>query len=1302
MSINVTGPDGRVHTFANGTSSADIERHMRRTYGAAPAQRQATARAAQALDRRPATPQRQRSLWERFDDRLQDSLQNSYGALARAVVTPRDTSDRTTTSVVRDPETGQVVQRRTSTGAERRAIREGIAASERQRRSDLDARTQGDEWYRAPGGAVGQAAAGVATIGGELVGAALDPTSWINAGRTVVTRLSFGAASNAASDGLAQGSDLSTGVAEDWDTNRTLLAAATGGGLSLTTDLVGMGAKAAARRFMRQPEADAAADLEIGDQLNLPALIEDEIVPTPPRVTLEEPTALPRNQQADEGIEVETPDGQLVNVPNRPEGGPEGSQRADGDPNPETGTWEDLNHSARKSPERVKAAIAHLADLQKAIKPEQVRAFLRLLDEGVDDAAEGIHINEDWVDWDAMGDPNVILGLQNAMAGIFKDVYDKAGDSVKTWKMQEQTAKQFGFTVSDAIKTHADITGEGGLSVRTGVIRDMALASDKAFADQLREVRAALAKGDKSGIPKLAESLNRTILMSAMDAGAGSEIARALQYRKRLGKPQFPANDLQAAMDELGSILNKGGDIGDDEALGKVLDELTDSYAKGGSAGMRQTIRKIRELGFWDYVGYYSTASLLSAPTTHIRNMTGTPIHALFQVGERYTAAGIGALRTAAGLGSRERVTFREANAYVGGVTQAWTEGLSLGFQAFKRGAPVTDARSSVMTGEQASVVPFAFSRERAEGWAANPTSPKVWADAAGTLVFAIQRTLGFRLSVATDEFFKAFGRKMQVNALAHREAAYRSAVAGPDKADAVYQDTLKRMQEQPTAEAFREAQLFFDGKTASERSQVFEPGSREEEMALILRSVDHRQMALDHAQLLTFQSHGPVTDALDKALNALPLVKHLYVNFVRTPIAILKAGMVDRNLVIGTLNTVGTKQGRAEFKAMWKSLTDEEEALARGGAEADLVIARQVVGSAVLGTLWLMWAGGGITGKQSPEERREGVLDYSVKLPNGTWVQYTGLSPLGEMIGLVADTANEFRKRDPEDNEAAAVMGALAAAVRNNIVNKSFLKGMSDFFELATGGSYGAPEDQTKSGEQIGNALVQAAVPRMVPGGSLLGRIAQDIDPVQRDARGFMENIWARIPLMSEQLAAKRDFMGRPLIRKPGERGAFQAFNTSSPNTDPLNRAMAALARENAGFSISATPKGDMKPDEYSRLLEVQGQLVRRDGLNMEEALRQLITTPEYMDAHPAGQAYQFKRVVERYREEGRRALSNPTSDFYMGTYAKRTGLKKWEERATSRSWSSDQAWGRATEFGLDPEDPEVRALHSTLFPEE
>jgi len=575
--------------------------------------------------------------------------------------------------------------------------------------------------------------------------------------------------------------------------------------------------------------------------------------------------------------------------------------------------------------------------------------------------------------------------------------------------------------------------------------------------------------------------------------------------------------------------------------------------------------------------------------------------------------------------------------------------------------------------------------------------------------LFETMRTLGFRPSVAADELNKALGRRMQLNALAYREAAYRSAIAKPEDADRVYSATLAALQEEPTAAAFRAAREYFAGRPSA-AAETYDAGSKAEEMALIMRSIDHRQMALDHARLLTFQDSGPIVDKVDAMLKAVPLLKHLYVNFVRTPMSLLKAGMVTRNPIVGggvAAIELTTRTGLEKHKALFDALVREEQQLARGGAEADLVIARQIVGASVLTTFWMLWAGGNIVGKQTPEERRRGVQDYSFRLPDGTWVQYTGMSPLGEMMGLVADVGKGLREHDAEDEEAAAILGALAAAVRNNVVNKSFLAGVSDFMEMMTGGAYGASTDEA-SGDALIRKLGEAAAPRIVPGGSLLRRAAQDQDPVVRDARDFMEMLWAGIPTMSSSLAARRDFLGRPMVRPEGQRGVFQAFNTSKPAEDTLERELADLAFQlPEGFRIGVSPRKmngeDLTPEEYSRLIETQGQLYRdpSTGRNMEEALRDLITTEDYLQFPAEARAFRVTRLISRYRTRANAAVRDPRSPLFMREAARRTGATKLKSETKRREWSRGQAIGHGRGYGLDPSDPEVQQLHDALFPD-
>lgn len=969
------------------------------------------------------------------------------------------------------------------------------------------------------------------------------------------------------------------------------------------------------------------------------------------------------------------------------------------------GGWEDVDWGARKSPERVAAAIRHLDGLKKWIKPEAVSAFLRLIEgQGIKPADEGVYINERWVDWEAVDrNPEDILGFTNAIGDIFADVYARAGTASQSWSASERVMKQMGYTMSDLIKTHADITGEGGLTRKSGALRDMALAADKDAFDHIQAVLNGLNEGkkDAAAITRAAESLQRAILMSAMDAGAASEIARALNFRKRLGKPKFAVNDLQVAADEISSILNKGENL-DEAGLKGVFEELSKSYKQGGSAKLRDTVKKMQELGFWDYVTYYSTASLLSAPTTHIKNALA-PVHALFMIGERYLAAGIGAARVGLGLGSKERVTFREALAYSTGMGQAMAEGLSLAGQAFKRGAPVLDTRSGVMDND-GSPIPFQFSKQRLDEWKAKPLSPKTWADAFGVGLFELQRTVGFRVSVAFDEFYKALGTRMELNSLAYREAAYRSSLAPLGSSEGVYRNTLDAMLQEPTAAAHKAAKEFFRD-TGGDAEGVYAPGSREEEMALILRSIDHRQMALDHARLMTFQNAGPIVKKIDDAIRAIPVIKAGWVNFIRTPTMVLKAGLIDRTpaAALVALGEMTSKTRRPKHIALFKALAMEEAALARGGAEADIVLAQQALGYATLYTLWMYWASGNVTGKQTQEQREKGILDYSVRLPNGTWVQYSGIPVIGDMLGLVADTGEGLRHVDIDDDGMMTAVGVVAAALRNNVFNKSFAKGISDFMEMLKGGDPNASMETM--GRNMGSALTDAFQARAVPAASLLRRTAQTMDPVTRDARDFNEKLFSRLPLLSESLAARRDFMGRPLVRTEGQTGIFQAFQTSQASPDRLEAELGDLgARLGEDFRIGMPSRkineAEITPQEYSRLLETQGQLYRIRGRNMEEALRELIDTPEYQRSLPEARALDIKKVIERYREGANRAVKNPSSPHYMGETVRRTAAERLREEARALRLTQGQLFARGRRYGLQPDDPEAQALREALFP--
>lgn len=1311
MAIEVVGPDGVVNEFPDGTPDSVIKSVMARQYRADPATKRADQQAvAWAATRRPETPAK-RGVFERLSQDFSDALNTSWVMEGYR----KGLKDAVDANATKDPKRiqelakaihpfeamGQIVggvtilgdevasRLKGTTGHENatRMIERDLIGAEAQRRAEFTQASRQDPWYNAEGGLVGTTVHGSAALVGTLAAAAADPATYITAGRSLLARAATQAVVAAGFDLAAQQGAIGSGLQQDYSVSRAALAAATGGAFTVASEAAIHGVKGLASRLMDGPEAKVRDVLEVADDINAPALSEAEMPKMAPRK--DEPLV-------GELLEKEAPEATA--------GAPKETPEA-----PAADPWDPKNWGSKGSPERAAAAIQHLDKLRTYIKPEAVNDFLKLVESGGlrTQAAEGVigegplHLNARYIDWDKINEhPEDILSVTHALGDIFKDTFDHAGDRYRSWEQTQAASRLFGTNLSDIVKTHADITAEGGISARLAALQEVALASDAEFVGLLRSVEKRMSEGDFSGATVLAQGLQRTLMLDAMAAGAKSEVARALNYMKALKRPRATRDDLQGLIDDLG--------VKSPEEILKTVRGLREAYETGGSPKLRETVRKMRQMGAMDYIGYVFTGNLLSAPKTHLRNLVGTPLHAAFQITERYVAAGLGAGRQAFGLGSKERVTFREAWAYSTAMGGAFQDALRVGLKAFAQGAPVTDAASSVLPDTASRQgVPFAYSADRVAKWRNMARQGNLWSagvEMGLTGFFETIRTFGYRPSVAADEFYKTLSRRMQLHALAEREAHYRAQLADPKDRELVYQKTLAAIRDEPTAAAFEAAKKFF-ADTDQDGAATFRPGTKSEDMALILKSIDLRAMAADHAQLLTFQKSGEIANAFDRALRTVPLVKYLYVNFLRTPLALLKAGMVDRNPALALL----AKDNREAFGALTKSLRDSEAALERGGAEGDLVLARMTVGAGLLAMAWGLWANGDLVGRRGEPgstERQDGILPYSLKLPDGTWLQFNAASPLAEPLGLVADVAQALRDRDMEEGHAEALFGGLLAALGNNVTNKTFLAGLSDLMEVLQGGpSAGSDKARGETAKKAGAKTVAA---RIVPLSSLLKSIAQERDPVVRDARTLLEMIEASTPLLSESLPARRDFMGRPLIRKEGERGMFQAFSTSHKTADPLEAELGRLATKLPDFKIDMPDRRyngqPITSEEYSRLLEIQGQKVLHPitGKNMEETLRDLIKSPEYAEWPELMRADRLKHVISTFRGIANREVRDRTSPNYMGEMVRRTGAARLQKEVGTKNLDPSQAVLKARRYGLDEDDEELKQLQDILFPEE
>lgn len=160
-------------------------------------------------------------------------------------------------------------------------------------------------------------------------------------------------------------------------------------------------------------------------------------------------------------------------------------------------------------------------------------------------------------------------------------------------------------------------------------------------------------------------------------------------------------------------------------------------------------------------------------------------------------------------------------------------------------------------------------------------------------------------------------------------------------------------------------------------------------------------------------------------------------------------------------------------------------EDLAAGGIRAAQARGKIATGFA-LGSVGYFLAGAGVitgSGPSDPRIRAEwiaaGNRPYSIRIENedGTysWIEYRRYEPLANVLSVIADL-NEIM-RDPyneSDNRKMPVAAAVALALAENTVNKTFTTGLSDFFDMLQGRQQATSALYNMMGSFVPNILNQ------------------------------------------------------------------------------------------------------------------------------------------------------------------------------------------------------------------------------------
>lgn len=669
--------------------------------------------------------------------------------------------------------------------------------------------------------------------------------------------------------------------------------------------------------------------------------------------------------------------------------------------------------------------------------------------------------------------------------------------------------------------------------------------------------------------------------------------------------------------------------------LARLDQALHPWQAQSTQPALLQAMVQTAKPGFAQYFLELWFNAILSNPSTHIANAIGNTLTTAWAMPERFIAEQFGRAST-------QGVARGEANAMLYGLVHGIQDAWAVAVRSWQAGQPVSGVgrefvRDPVVTASHANLDP------------ASPLGRVVdfWGNYIG---LASGGRLPSRALMAADEFFKMLNYRMELNALAYREAVrlgYEGTAFAEHVARVVSRPQLHHLQE--AAQTFAITQTF---------QRELPPGSL--------------GATLQQASALQFPV--PWTDV------TFPIGK-VIIPFVQTP-----------------ANIARYATERTPLGFFYRSM---QEDLAAGGARADLASAKMTLGTMVMVAAGAYVLSGKLVGR-GPEDKelREIWLqahpEYSVYVPLlDKWVAYDRLEPVGMLLGMTADLVQIVGEADAAPYQRALV--APLYAFMRNIGSKTYMDGLNRFFEAMAprvGGKAQHYEERVfRFMSRTGSGLLQPS--------ALLAATARVFDPAEKEALDLVDALYARMPGWRDDVPSRRSLGGEKLIRGWGFEpellaNTLRAYWPLKLGDGTMTRADAEILANK--MSISLPPRSlatrALQPGEMAQATEVDISTYRtlrltpaqyerytvlaagnqveaqklgltlpdkaiRDVvdnlatgystpppsrlLSLGEALDWMSTTREYREAENGpggGKEDHFKDVVQAYRRMGRELL--------------------------------------------------------------
>ncbi len=571
--------------------------------------------------------------------------------------------------------------------------------------------------------------------------------------------------------------------------------------------------------------------------------------------------------------------------------------------------------------------------------------------------------------------------------------------------------------------------------------------------------------------------------------------------------------------------------------------------------------------------------SILSGIKTAVVNVAGNAIYIPMQATELAVAARVGRM-----LNAEERVLAGEASAYMMGIASGMQDAMVLAWRAMKRGENL----------DFNTRTPGIRKAISADAW--NLTGPLGWSvDLLGAVIRSpMERVIG-----PIDEFFRTIAYRADLARSAYRFAVQTAEAEGLPETE--IPRLISEFMEKPTQGAIKKA---------------------------------------DAAALYgTFQMPlGPQGQIGTAWLNSIPGGR-IIVPFITTPTNIFKMAWAERS-PLGLLS----KRNR--------------EILAKGGPEAQLLASRMAMGSTLMGTAYFMAQNGQITGAEPSDPEAAAMLKamgwkpYSIRIKNDDgsfrYESYHRAEPLAFLIGAVADAAqflkwkHTFDENEYEEEEVQArkIIGALVAGIAENSMNKTFLSGVADFFEMLS--------DPPRRFDHWHDRNAGA----MIPFSSIRRDLTKIRDPYIREAWTLADKLyrdsglWTDDDKRKDALPPARDFLGNPRTYISGQfLGPVSIFSDSKMDLSLWQQELVSLMGTTNRVPLTRVRKiregVKLTPHQLDRLTVLSRQEHRIDidqsgiARNFPEAIEATMQGEVYQAMAPDGRVDLLKAVQQQFDKE-------------------------------------------------------------------